>query len=118
MCHYRHNAHGDPFFYPGLQDITSHINFTGIAEAGTAKGMEIAGYCNQGSFLLSLGLLDIFEQECTNSESRVSEMSLSQQVKKLTLPHEMGELFKVMALTRNNAGHLRGFSMHNHKGRL
>ena len=68
--------------------------------------------------LLSLGLLDIFEQERTNAESTASEMYLSQQVKKLTLPHEMGELFKVMALTRNYSGQLRGFSMHNHKGRL
>ena len=59
MCYYRHRAHDDPFWYPGLQDLTSHVDFTSIAEAAVARGAELNGYTSQGAFLLSNDLLQL-----------------------------------------------------------
>ena len=118
MCHYQHIAHGDAFYYPGLQDITAHVDFSAIAEVANSVGMSTIGYCGQGSFLLSLGLLDdLIESQKTQTNTKQS-MMLSQEIKKLTLPHEMGELFKVMALGKNYKQPLSGFEMQNHSGRL
>ncbi len=118
MCHYQHTAHHDPFFYPGIQDITAHVNFSGIAQAGSEAGMDILGYCNQGAFLLSLGLLESLELEQKNAATSRRGIELSQEVKNLTLPHEMGEIFKVMALGKSYSLSLTGFNMQNHMGRL
>jgi len=91
MCHYQHRAHGDVFFYPGLQDITAHVDFTALAQAGLACDLEVEYFSNQARFLLENGLLDF-----ANNPS----YSQSQQINTLTAPHEMGELFKVMVLTK------------------
>ncbi len=122
MCHYRHVAHDNPFLYPGLQDITAHVDFSALAAAALDTGLALAGYCNQAAFLLSLELLDFsqdggcsgdaFEQPCPESLAR------NQEIRKLTLPHEMGELFKVLALTRNHDAPLSGFTMQNYRHRL
>lgn len=115
MCHYRHRAHDDPFIYPGLQDITAHVDFTAIAEAAFKAGLDVHGYTTQAMFLLSSGLesllMDVGELE------QQQQLILSQQVKKLTLPAEMGELFKVMALTKLYDEPLTGF-VHNMRGKL
>ena len=58
MCHYRHRAHADPFFLPGLQDITAHVDFTAVADTATLAGAEILGYTTQASFLIDCGLTD------------------------------------------------------------
>lgn len=108
MCHYRHRAHGDPFFLPGLQDITAHVDFTEVAEAAKACGLEIAGFANQANFLLDCGLAELINTAIDSSDTR-QQLLVSQQVKKLTLPHEMGELFKVVALTRGIIEPLLGF---------
>jgi SAM-dependent MidA family methyltransferase len=114
MCHYRHRVHDDPFFKPGLQDISAHVNFTATAHAAQNAGFDLAGYATQGAYLLSSGLLDRIPLNGPVKD----QLELSQQVKKLTLPHEMGELFKVLALTKNYANPLCGFEQQNHIHRL
>ena len=96
MCHYRHHAHVDPFYLPGLQDITSHVNFSEIARAGLDAGLELGLYMNQAAFLIGAGLPDLLDPQ------RVADpghwLPLSNAVQKLTSPAEMGELFKAMLL--------------------
>lgn len=108
MCHYRHRAHGDPFLFPGLQDITSHIDFTAIARAGADAGMELLGYITQGQFLVNCGLTDILAQ--TPAEEIATYAPLAAQVQTLTSPAEMGELIKVVALGKGVSQQLLGFA--------
>ena len=115
MCHYRHRAHSDPFVYPGLQDITAHVDFTAIAEAGHAAGLDVSGYTSQAHFLLSNGLTELTEAYADNEKDRIK---CAQQIRTLTMPGEMGELFKVMALTKNYETALTGFSMSDARHRL
>lgn len=102
-CHYRHRMHDDPFFLPGLQDITAWVDFTAVAEAAQAQGLTVAGYATQAHFLLDAGL----DLELAGDGAAVP-LQLAQQARTLLLPGEMGERFKVMALTRGAAA-LRGF---------
>lgn len=97
MCHYRHHAHGDAFFYPGLQDITAHVDFTAVSEAAENNGLTVADYMNQATFLIRNNLLSYINQS-TDDKTRFLQ---NQQVLKLTSPNEMGELFKVMILKKN-----------------
>lgn len=114
MCHFQHRAHPDPFFKPGQQDITAHVDFTAIALAAKRAGFGLAGYATQGAFLLSIGVLDRMPLEAPVKQ----QLELAQQIKKLTLPHEMGELFKVLALSKEYAFELSGFAQQNHLNRL
>lgn len=99
MCHYRHHAHTDPFLYPGLQDITAHVDFTAVGLAARAAGAEVALY-SQAEFLLMNGLLELFQSAFDNlGDGAIAERArLSQDIQKLVQPHEMGELFKVMVI--------------------
>ncbi len=118
MCHYRHRAHDDPFYLPGLQDITTHVNFTDIAECALDDGMELLGYTNQAFFLINNGIAGLLED--TPPEDLKAYLPLSAQLQKLTSPAEMGELFKVIALGKNlksNSGKLSGF-MHGNLSRM
>jgi SAM-dependent MidA family methyltransferase len=115
MCHYRHRAHGNPLILPGLQDITAHIDFTAIAEAGTDAGLSLLGYTSQAAFLLASGITQFAEQGAENERARVLR---AQEIKKLTLPQEMGELFKVMAFGRGPDITLTGFALQDRRGRL
>ena len=101
MCHYRQRAHADPFLYPGLQDITANVDFTAVAEAATAAGLELAGYTTQAHFLLGLGIVELAG----------GEMKAAQQVKLLTLPEEMGERFKAIGFTKGLEMELKGFGL-------
>lgn len=94
MCHYRHHAHGDPFFLPGLQDITAHVNFSAIAHTALQQGLELLGYTSQAAFLLQAGLGDLLMR--TPAEQTKAYLPLANAVQKLTSPAEMGELFKVL----------------------
>jgi len=114
MCHYRHRVHGDPLILIGLQDITAHIDFTAIAEAGYAAGLKVAGYTTQAAFLLATGITEFLNEV----EGEAARLQWAQQIKKLTLPHEMGELFKVMALTRDFDQSLLGFAVRDLRHRL
>lgn len=116
MCHYRHYAHPDPLILTGLQDITAHVDFTAVAEAGFDSGMKIAGFASQATFLLSCGLLELKNVDALKEPSQ--QIALSQEIQLLTAPHEMGELFKVIALSRGLEGDLIGFSMQNQRHRL
>jgi SAM-dependent MidA family methyltransferase len=116
MCHYRHRAHSDPLIHVGVQDITSHVNFSAIATAAREAGMDVLGYTQQAPFLLSLGLADMLPPA---ADSRLRErLETTAEVKKLTSPTEMGELFKVLALGRGIDHPLLGFSLLNHCDRL
>jgi SAM-dependent MidA family methyltransferase len=108
MCHYRHRAHDDPFYLPGLQDITAHVNFTDIAECGIDAGLELLGYTNQAFFLINNGITELLKD--TPPENLKAYLPLSAQLQKLTSPAEMGELFKVIALGKNLADPLSGFA--------
>ncbi|NOU00457.1 MAG: class I SAM-dependent methyltransferase [Gallionella sp.] len=108
MCHYRHHAHDDPFFLPGLQDITAHVNFTDIAECGIDAGLELMGYTSQAFFLINCGITELLKD--TSPENLRDYFPLSGQLQKLTSPAEMGELFKVIALGKNFNGTLSGFA--------
>lgn len=99
MCHYRHRSHPDAFVYPGLQDITAHVDFTAIADSALEAGLRVIGYTNQASFLIGAGLMEF---AVLTEESKVQlQIEVASQIKKLTLPHEMGELFKVIGFSKN-----------------
>lgn len=109
MCHYRHHAHADPFLYPGLQDITAHVDFSAMAKAAYNGGFSVDGYTNQGNFLLGSGLTELMQQEA--EQDLQPQMIAANQIKKLTLPHEMGELFKVIGLSKQLEIQLPGFML-------
>lgn len=113
MCHYRHRAHDDPFVYPGLQDITAHVDFTAVAESAVDGGLDVLGYNTQGLFLLANGITELAQ-----SDDEREQLRLAQQVRTLTLPGDMGELFKVMALGRGYDAPLRGFALQDLRGKL
>jgi SAM-dependent MidA family methyltransferase len=116
MCHYRHRAHSDPMILVGLQDITAHVDFTAIAQAGADIGLELLGYTSQAAFLIGSGL-DGFVRGSDPNDVR-AHLALTEQIKKLTLPHEMGELYKVIGLGRGRNFELRGFRTQDRRGRL
>ena len=94
MCHRGHLADADALVDVGGKDITAHVNFTGIALAGQAAGLPVAGYTSQGRFLLNCGLLDDMDGMDDQQSSTLAERAM---VQKLVNEHEMGELFKVIA---------------------
>lgn len=108
MCHYRHHAHDDPFYLPGLQDITAHVDFSAVAEAGVEAGLDLLGYASQAHFLINCGITDLLAQ--VSPEDAVAYLPLAKQAQKLLSPAEMGELFKVIALGRGISGPLLGFA--------
>ena len=114
-CHYRHRVHYDPFFLPGLQDITAHVDFSALARAGESAGLEVAGFTTQAEFLLGTGLLEEGAGLAPESEAF---LRFAQEAKRLTLPAEMGEAIKVLALSRGVVGPLLGFSGRDHRPRL
>lgn len=116
MCHYRHHAHSEPLVRVGLQDITAHIDFSAIAMAGIESGLEILGYNSQAMFLLGCGLDEIAAGIDQNDARAYLQFTYA--VKKLTLPHEMGELFKVLALGRGMDLPLAGFRLQNRRTAL
>lgn len=97
VCHYRHRAHDDPFFLPGLQDLTAFVDFTAVAEAGLHAGFELAGFASQAAFLLNNGLQDRIE---LIGADLVEQHRRNNEAKRLTLPGEMGERFKAIGLQR------------------
>ncbi|HPP48145.1 MAG TPA: SAM-dependent methyltransferase, partial [Accumulibacter sp.] len=107
MCHYRHHAHGQPFYLPSLQDITTHVDFTAIVESGCAAGLDLLGYTSQAAFLFNCGLTDILER--TPVDQPLRYLPLASAAQKLVSPAEMGELFKVMALGKGIDAPLIGF---------
>ncbi len=116
VCHYRLRAHDDPFFLPGLQDISAFVDFSAAARAAEAAGFSLAGYTSQANFLLGCGLEHLLAE--SGPEEGVAHLRRMQEVKRLMLPGEMGERFKVLALGRGYAAPLCGFSARDLRGRL
>jgi SAM-dependent MidA family methyltransferase len=107
MAHYRQRALADPFWYPGLIDMTAHVDFTAMARAGVAGGMSVAGFATQAQFLVNCGVLDALAR-CGDPQS-AAYLRAASAVNKLTSPAEMGELFKVLAWQRGIDAQLVGF---------
>ena len=107
MCHYRHHAHADPFWLPGLQDITSHVDFSAVARAAREGGLDVLGYTSQAQFLVNCGITDIMSR--TPAQDAGKFLPLANQASRLMSPAEMGELFKVIALGRGISEPLMGF---------
>jgi SAM-dependent MidA family methyltransferase len=110
MCHYRHHVHTDPLINVGLQDITAHVDFTAVASAAKEAGFELSGYTNQANFLMALDILNPTLLKNMNTKEHYEH---AQAIKKLLLPSEMGELFKVIALNKKCNVTLQGFSIKN-----
>jgi SAM-dependent MidA family methyltransferase len=107
MCHYRHHAHDDPFYLPGLQDITSHVDFSSVVETAVDEEFELCGYTTQAHFLINCGITEILAQ--TSAENTKDYLPLANQLQKLVSPSEMGELFKAIAFSKNIRQPLIGF---------
>jgi SAM-dependent MidA family methyltransferase len=107
ICHYRHRAHDDPFFLPGLQDITAHVDFTSVAVAAVQQGAQLAGYTSQAHFLINLGITELLTAYQTDDGEYAQQAAA---VQKLLSPAEMGELFKAIALARGALSPLSGFA--------
>lgn len=114
VCHYRHRAHFDPFVWPGLTDLSAFVDFTAVADAGFESGLEVAGFTTQAGFLLALGAHEAVEAADDDAE----RLRLSGELKRLTLPGEMGEKFKVIGLTRGCDTRLSGFELMSQLHRL
>jgi SAM-dependent MidA family methyltransferase len=108
MCHYRHRAHSDPFLWPGLQDITAHVDFTALAHAARAAGAEVLGYCNQAQFLVNCGITEVMN--AADAADVVRYAPLAAEAQRLLSPAEMGEIFKVLAVGRGVPRPLLGFA--------
>jgi SAM-dependent MidA family methyltransferase len=107
-CHYRHRVHGDPFFLPGLQDITAHVDFSALARAAAEAGLEVLGYANQARFLVNCGITELLAKEDPADAKRYLPAAAA--VQKLLSPSEMGELFKVLAVGKGVQQPLLGFA--------
>ena len=107
-AHYRHHALDDPFYLPGLCDLTAHVDFSAVAEAGRACGLTLAGYASQANFLLNAGVADLLMQ--TTPEDAAAYLPQANALQRLVSPAEMGELFKVIAFTRACDVPLAGFA--------
>lgn len=113
-CHFRHRSHDNPLINIGIQDITAHVDFTAVAEAADAAGFDILGYTSQALFLLSCGLEKLISSEA----DLLANYNTAQKIKTLTLPSEMGELVKVIAIGKNFDSELLGFDISNQLERL
>jgi SAM-dependent MidA family methyltransferase len=108
MCHYQHYAHTEPLVYVGLQDITAHVDFTSIAHAGVNNELELAGFCSQAQFLMNCGILDLMSKVSPHDMANYAPLAAAAQ--KLLSPAEMGDLFKVIAFSKQFDAPLLGFS--------
>jgi len=116
MCHYRHHAHGDPFFWPGLQDITAHVDFSAVTHAGMEQRLDLLGFTTQANFLINCGITDLLAE--ISPEDTARYLPLANQAQFLLSPAEMGELFKVIALGKGLDNPLIGFVRGDQRHRL
>lgn len=106
-CHFKQRAHDDPYINVGVQDITAWVDFTRVAEAGSAAGLEVSGFATQAAFLLASGL----EGFVAEAPAGAAHARLAGEARRLIMPEEMGEAFKFMALTRGYDAALTGFAL-------
>jgi len=129
-CHFRQHAHHDPFLHPGLTDITAWVDFTRVAAAADAAGLEVAGFTTQAAWLLALGIESLAaetlpehgsaggDEDAAAGPVPVRHLVAMQGLKRLLLPGEMGEAVKVMVLTRGWDAPLRGLRWQDLRGSL
>jgi len=116
MAHYRHRAHTDPFLWPGLTDLTAHVDFTAMALAGERGGLTVAGYTSLAAFLLASGVLERLAD--TGEPTSAAYLREAAAVQKLLSPAEMGELFKVLVLAKSDGVVWSGFTVGDRTHRL
>jgi len=116
ICHYQHMVNEAALHYPGLQDITASVDFTAIAEAADKCSLTVVGFTSQAAFLTNADLESYFMKAL--DENPNDQYKLAQQIRTLSLPSEMGERFKFIALTKNHDNPLCGFKSHNQLYRL
>ncbi len=97
MCYYQHQGHDNPLILQGLQDITTHVDFTALAQVAFDNRLQVAGFQSQADFLLAGGITELH----TTRSDAFNTLKTATEIKQLTLPSEMGENFKVLSLTRN-----------------
>jgi SAM-dependent MidA family methyltransferase len=107
QCHFKHLAHDDPCINVGVQDITAWVDFTRVAEAAVAARLDVAGFCTQAAFLLATGI----ERFAAEADGSVARTRFAGEARRLLMPGEMGEAFKVMALTRHYDARPCGFAL-------
>lgn len=113
MCHFRHHAHSQPLIHAGLQDITTHVDFTAMADAALEGGLDVLGYTSQARFLMNAGMPELLSQS-----GALTQPQTISAVQKLISEAEMGELFKVLAIGRDIDGPLVGFRQGDRRDRL
>jgi len=116
MCHYRHHAHPDPLWFPGLQDITAFVDFSAIAQAASDAGLRLEGFSSQANFLLACGIDRLLAEVDPADLQRF--LSLSNEAKRLLLPGDMGERFKVIGFSRDLERPVTGFGARDLRSRL
>lgn len=117
VCNRAHRAHGDPYDWPGLTDISAFVDFTAVTEATTAAGFELEGFTPQAHFLFATGLEAIAEEAMADA-AEPERLRIARQVKTLTLPGEMGERFNVIGFSRGLDEPLSGFALNDLSHRL
>tara|TARA_R110001583_G_scaffold183598_1_gene342275 strand:+ start:9306 stop:10478 length:1173 start_codon:yes stop_codon:yes gene_type:complete len=98
-CYYQQQGHDNPLVLPGLQDITAHVDFTSLAQIAVDNGLDVAGFQSQADFLLAGGITEL--SSLNDSDDAFVMLQQATEIKRLTLPTEMGETFKVLTLTKN-----------------
>lgn len=117
MCHYQHRAHGDALFWPGLQDMTAHVDFTALARVGIESGLSLLNFSTQSSWLLQAGILDLASEKSAALTDR-AKLLQQQALHKLLALEEMGELFKFMVFGKNISETMMNTSTHDMRHRL
>ena len=98
-CHFKHHKHFEPLIYPGIQDITTWVDFSLISETAKANGMMVDAYLTQAQFIINNGIEDEFLG--FDSMDTKKQMELTRQIKLLTLPDKMGSNFKCLVMKKN-----------------
>lgn len=124
-CFYRHRHHDNPFVYPGLQDLTAHVDFTAMADSAINAGLNVMGYTTQSGFLFGAGIAQLAEQslnDCTDDsadeQNIVAHIEMANKIKKLTMPYEMGEIVKVIGFSKNCHVSLTAFAFNDMRDHL
>lgn len=122
ICHYQHLVNEAPLLYSGLQDITANVDFTAVAESADLAGFDVAGFTSQASFLSNTGLEKFFMQALDKTPNDQyapnDQYKLAQQVRTLSMPSEMGERFKFIALSKAYKNSILGFNENDQRYRL
>lgn len=116
-CFINHHQHDNPLEFVGLQDITAHVDFTQIAAIADDNDLQVSGYTTQAGFLLENGIMQICEQDCLDKTDE-QRYQISQELQKLVMPGQMGEVFKVICLRKELETQIKGFTLQDHLHRL